>query len=106
MGARDGRVKHPRYLVRFNGAPRNIPRNDAFRSYILWYAIESTTKEAIMANDNNQLFEAIDKLTEAVDGVETALQSVSDAATKTKVTEALAKIQEGLDPLLEMLPQS
>ena len=59
-----------------------------------------------MANENEALVEAIDKLAEAVDGVEDAAKSVTDAATKTKVTQALATVQEGLDKMLELTPQS
>jgi hypothetical protein len=62
--------------------------------------------EAPMANDNNALLEAIDKLTEAVDGVEDAVKSHPDAQIKAKVTELLAKVQEGLDGMFQLFPDN
>ena len=53
-----------------------------------------------MANENNALLEAIDKLTEAVDGLEDAVKAHADAETKAKVTECLAQVQKGLDACL------
>ena len=59
-----------------------------------------------MADENDALLEAIDKLTEAVDGVEDENKAHPNAETKAKVTEYLAKVQEGLDGLLKLLPDT
>ena len=58
-----------------------------------------------MANENNALLEAIDKLTEAVDGLEDAVKAHADAETKAKVTECLAQVQKGLDGLFALFPE-
>lgn len=57
-----------------------------------------------MADENDALLEAIDKLTEAVDGVEDVIKSHPNAETKAKVTEYLAKVQEGLDGMFALFP--
>jgi hypothetical protein len=59
-----------------------------------------------MADENAALLEAIDKLTEAVDGVEDALKAHPNAETKAKVTEYLAKVQEGLDSMFKLFPDT
>ena len=59
-----------------------------------------------MADNNDALLEAIDKLTEAVDGLEDAANSHPNADTKAKVTALLGKIQEGLDGLFALFPDS
>jgi hypothetical protein len=59
-----------------------------------------------MANENDALLEAIDKLTEAVDGVEDAAKSHPNADIKTKVTALLAKVQEGLDGMFALFPET
>ena len=59
-----------------------------------------------MAEENDALLEAIDRLTEAVDGVEDASKAHPNAATKAKVTECLAKVQEGLDGLFKLFPDT
>ena len=43
-----------------------------------------------MADENDALLEAIDKLTEAVDGVEDAIKAHPNAETKAKITEYLS----------------
>lgn len=59
-----------------------------------------------MADNNDALLEAIDKLTEAVDGVEDAVKSHPNADVKAKVTQYLAKVQEGLDGMFTLFPDS
>lgn len=57
-----------------------------------------------MADESDALSQAIDKLTEAVDGLEDVAKAHPNAETKAKVTECLAKVQEGLDGLFKLLP--
>ena len=59
-----------------------------------------------MADDSDALLEAIDKLTEAVDGVEDAAKTYPNAEIKPKVTECLAKVQEGLDGMFKLFPDT
>ena len=59
-----------------------------------------------MADESDALSQAIDKLTEAVDGLEDVAKAHPNAETKAKVTECLAKVQEGLDGLFKLLPDS
>lgn len=59
-----------------------------------------------MADENDALLEAIDKLTEAVDGVEEVAKAHPNAETKAKVTEYLAKVQEGLDGMFKLFPDT
>ena len=59
-----------------------------------------------MADENAALLEAIDKLTEAVDGLEDVAKAHPNAEIKARVTECLAKVQEGLDGLFGMFPDS
>jgi hypothetical protein len=59
-----------------------------------------------MADENDALLEAIDKLTEAVDGVEDTIKAHPNAETKAKVTAALAKVQEGLDSMFALFPDA
>jgi len=59
-----------------------------------------------MANENDALLQAIDKLTEAVDGLEDVVKAHPNAQTKAKMTEFLTKVQEGLDGMFELLPDS
>jgi hypothetical protein len=62
--------------------------------------------EPPMADENDALLEAIDKLTEAVDGLEDVAKAHPNAGTKAKVAESLAKVQEGLDDLFKLFPDS
>ena len=50
--------------------------------------------------------EAVDKLTEAVDGLEDVVKAHQNAQTKAKMTEYLAKVQEGLDGMFELFPEN
>lgn len=59
-----------------------------------------------MADEHQALVEAIDRLTEAVDGVEDAVKAHTNPETKAKVTECLAKVQEGLDGLFKLFPDT
>ena len=59
-----------------------------------------------MADENQALLEAIDSLTEAVDGLETVIKAHPNAETKAKVTECLGKVQEGLDGLFKLFPDT
>ena len=59
-----------------------------------------------MADENAALLEAIDKLTDAVDGVEDAIEKHPNADTRAKVTQYLAKVQEGLDGLFQLFPET
>ena len=59
-----------------------------------------------MADENEALVEAIDKLTEAVDGVEDAIKAHTNTETKAKVAECLTKVQEGLDGLFKLFPDT
>ena len=59
-----------------------------------------------MADENDALLEAIDKLTEAVDGLEDVAKAHPNEETKAKVTECLAKVQVGLDGLLKLFPDT
>lgn len=59
-----------------------------------------------MADENAALLEAIDKLTEAVDGVENVIEKHPNADTRAKVTQCLAKVQEGLDGLFQLFPET
>jgi hypothetical protein len=70
------------------------------------FAPRGATNEASMADENQALLEAIDKLTEAVDGLEDVVKAHPNAQTKAKMTEYLAKVQEGLDGMFELFPDN
>ena len=59
-----------------------------------------------MADENDALLQAIDKLTEAVDGLEDLVKAHPNAQIKTKMTGYLAKVQEGLDGMFELFPEN